>query len=170
MEEPERMSLHDARDRVPAEVLAELRRSARAATAHNYARYSGFMVVAAVETRDGRFFGGSNVEVANYTLTKHAEEMAIMSALMTASLRKPSTQADQWLETLYVCGAAPCGACRQFAWEWARPGTRCVIDFPAEQRYEDVLLSELLPAAFGPNDVSEDRRPAKPAGGHLPTA
>lgn len=153
---------------IPRQVLAKLREKARSAAEHNYARYSGLLVVAAVETTDGEVFGGTNVEVANYALGKHAEEMAIIRALATRSLREPDARSDRWLETLYVCGAAPCGSCRQFAWEWAAPRARCVIDLPSEGRYRIVPLRELLPVPFGPTDVGEDRRPARPAGGQLP--
>jgi cytidine deaminase len=154
---------------IPAPVLAKLREHATRAAEHNYARYSGILIVAAVETTDGEVFGGTNVEVANYSLTKHAEEMAIMRALATRSLRKPDPRADRWLKTLYVCGATPCGSCRQFAWEWATPRARCVIDSPSDGRYRVVSLRELLPDAFGPADVDVDMRPARPAGGKLPS-
>lgn len=149
-------------------LLAELRDHARRAAEHNYARYSGLLVVAAVETTDGEIFGGTNIEVANYALTKHAEEMAIIRALATRSLRVPHPDADKWLKTLYVCGAAPCGSCRQFAWEWATPGARCVIDLPSEGRCHVAPLSKLLPTPFDAADLDEDHRPAKPAGGRLP--
>jgi cytidine deaminase len=153
---------------IPAPLLAALRAHARRAARHNYARYSGLLVVAAVEATDGRIFGGTNVETANYTLTKHAEEMAIIRAIASRSLREPDARADRWLKTLYVCGAAPCGSCRQFAWEWAAPGARCVIDLPSKGHYRVLALRSLLPRPFGPDDVGEDRRPARPAGGQLP--
>jgi cytidine deaminase len=154
--------------RIRPSLLAELRDHARCAAEHNYARYSGLLVVAAVETIDGTVFGGTNVEVANYALTKHAEEMAIIRALATRSLRNPNPNADRWLRTLYVCGAAPCGSCLQFALEWATPRARCVIDLPAERRFRVEPLRKLLPMPFGAVDIGEDRRPGVPAGGCLP--
>lgn len=157
-----------ARATISARLLAELRECARTAAEHNYARYSGLLVVAAVETVEGDVFGGTNVEVANYTLTKHAEEMAIVRALATRSLRRPDPQRERWLRTLYVCGAAPCGSCRQFAWEWAAPDARCVIDLPSEGRHRVVPLRQLLPDAFDRADVRQRRSAAKPAGGLLP--
>jgi cytidine deaminase len=153
---------------LPQSLLGALRGQAKEAAQHNYARYSGLLVVAAVETSDGEIFGGTNIEVANYALTKHAEEMAIIRALATRRLHRPDTGADSWLKTLYVCGASPCGGCRQFAWEWAAPDAQCVIDLPAESRYTVTPLRDLLPEPFGPADVPEDRRPARPAGGQLP--
>jgi cytidine deaminase len=157
-----------SRSQIPESVLARLREGATRAAEHNYARYSGILIVAAVETVSGEVFGGTNVEVANFTLTKHAEEMAIIRAIAAQSLRRPDPKADRWLKTLYVSGAAPCGSCRQFAWEWAAPRARCVIDSPADGRYTVVPLRKLFPDAFGPADVNVDLRPAKPAGGSLP--
>jgi hypothetical protein len=95
--------------------------------------------------------------------------MAIIRALATRSLRKPDPGADRWLKTLYVSGATPCGSCRQFAWEWATPRARCVIDLPTDDHYRVVPLRELLPDAFGPADIGVDKRPARPAGGKLPS-
>jgi len=160
--------VHVARLAIPDKRLAKLREHARAAAEHNYARYSGLLIVAAVETVDGDVFGGTIVEVANYTLTKHAEEMAIMRALATRQLRKPDRGRERWLKTLYVCEATPCGSCRQFAWEWAAPDARCVIDMPSKRRVHVVPLRELLPLPFGPDDVGPRTRAARPAGGMLP--
>ena len=152
---------------IPIRTLSALRDAARDAAEHNYARYSSLLVVAAVETIDGTFFGGTNIEVANYTLTKHAEEMAIMSALATRALRQPDPRKERWLKTLYVCGAPPCGSCRQFAAEWATARARCVIDLPTEGRYRVLALRKLLPEPFM---VARARkaRPAEPIGGSLP--
>ena len=48
--------------------LDDLLTLARAVREHAYAPYSGFHVGAAVRTRDGRTFGGCNVENASYGL------------------------------------------------------------------------------------------------------
>jgi len=153
---------------IPPSVLASLRDEAKRAAEYNYARYSGVLVVAAVETAGGAVFGGTNIEVANYALGKHAEEVAIIRALASLQLRESRGRADRWLKTLYICGAAPCGSCRQFAWEWATPRARCVIDLPSEGRYRVLPLREMLPEPFGSDDIGDDRRPARPIGGQLP--
>jgi len=53
--------------------LDDLLTLARAAREHAYAPYSRFHVGAAVLTRDGRTFGGCNVENASYGLCNCAE-------------------------------------------------------------------------------------------------
>jgi hypothetical protein len=49
-------------------VVKRLRGVAKESLTRSYPRYSGFVVVAAIERTDGEVFGGANVEVANYTL------------------------------------------------------------------------------------------------------
>jgi cytidine deaminase len=145
---------------VSADRLASLRVAAEGARRANYSPYSGFTVLAAIETPQG-VFGGTNVENVNYTLTKHAEELAVLAALLAGAGPK-----GEWIEALYVTGASPCGSCRQFVAEFARPETVVLIDRidPDEVRsatlaelgensVEAWSLGELLPATFGPEEI-----------------
>lgn len=140
--------------------LAELRETAQGARTTNYSRYSGFMVLAAVETSLGAF-GGSNVENVNFTLTKHAEEVAILAAILAGAGPRGA-----WIETLYVTSASPCGSCRQFMAEFAQPQTVVLIDRIGQEDVRSASLAELsdesveawrlgdlLPAAFEPSDI-----------------
>lgn len=140
--------------------LAELRKTAQRARSANYAPYSNFMVLAAVETSLG-MFGGSNIENVNYTLTKHAEEMAIVAAIHGGA--GPD---GAWVKTLYATSASPCGSCRQFTAEFANPETVVLIDrldqetvrnasLPDldEERIEAWRLGDLLPAAFEAREI-----------------
>ena len=61
--------------------LDDLLTLARAAREHAYAPYSRFHVGAAVLTRDGRTFGGCNVENAAYGLCNCAERTALFAAI-----------------------------------------------------------------------------------------
>jgi cytidine deaminase len=45
----------------------------------------------------------------------------------------------------------PCGRCRQLLWEHG--GAECLVDTPAGM----LPMSELLPQAFGPDDLVRDR-------------
>jgi cytidine deaminase len=103
--------------------LELLRNSADEARRMHYAPYSEFLVLAAVESVDGKIYSGANVEIVNYSLTKHAEEVAILTAM-----RSGASSRRKWLKTLYVAGAAPCGSCRQFALEFARTDAICVFE------------------------------------------
>jgi cytidine deaminase len=118
------------------------------------------MVVAAVETTSGKVFGGANVEVVNYSLTKHAEEAAVMAAIAAGA----PLDGGPWLRTVYVVRAAPCGSCRQFLWEFAIPDAVLVVDDPYGTPSWTRYLRELLPLPFSP-DVLRDMRPGTPPPG-----
>src|SRR5437763_15057949 len=92
--------------------LSNLRGAAQGARRANYAPYSRFMVLAAVETPIG-VFGGTNLENVNYTLTKHVEELAVLAALLAGGGPRGA-----WIKTLYVTSGPPCVSCRQFVSEF----------------------------------------------------
>lgn len=148
-------------ERIDGQRLERLRACAETARDSHYAPYSSFMVLAAVEASDGSLHAGSNVEIANFSLSKHAEEVAILTAI---SAGQNPTQ--PWLTALYVAGAAPCGSCRQFAHEFAIDDAICVIDKLDQTGIRQPLqhaagtappdiwtLADLLPKAFGPADL-----------------
>jgi cytidine deaminase len=134
---------------------------AQGARSTNYAPYSNFMVLAAVETSEG-VFSGSNIENVNYTLTKHAEEVAILAAILSGAGPQGA-----WVKTLYITSASPCGSCRQFTAEFAEPQTIVLVDrisqdevrsasLPdlSDDSIEAWWLGDLLPAAFGPEELT----------------
>jgi cytidine deaminase len=75
-----------------------------------YAPYSNFLVGAAIRTRDGRIFDGTNVENAAYPLGICAEKSALSKAV--SENVKPGD-----VEVLAVT-ASPCGGCRQWFHEF----------------------------------------------------
>jgi cytidine deaminase len=119
------------------------------------------MVVAAVETVAGRVFGGANIEVVNYSLTKHAEEAAVMAAISGGA----PLDGGPWVRSVYVLGAAPCGSCRQFLWEFAIPDAVVAIDESYGTLKRVAYLRDLLVEPFGPGDLKVDRRPGTPPKG-----
>jgi cytidine deaminase len=132
-----------------------LREAALGARSACYARYSGFGVLAAVERIDGRVYGGANVEIVNYTLTKHAEEAAALAAIADGALEL----GDRWLMAVYTQGAPPCGSCRQFLWEWATPTALSFVELPGEEGYKrPKRLSTLYPEPFEPSALPDRRK------------
>ncbi|HEX3803207.1 MAG TPA: cytidine deaminase [Solirubrobacteraceae bacterium] len=148
---------------IDANTLSKLRDAAKAALPRCYPRYSGFVVLAAVKTASGDIYGGANVEVANLSLTKHAEEAAVMAAITDGA----PLDGGPWLEALYVIGGAPCGSCRQFLWEFATEDAVVVIDDTFGHVKSSLFLRDLLPEAFGPADMKTDLRPGTPPPGVL---
>jgi cytidine deaminase len=121
--------------------------AARDAMGLAYAPYSDFKVGAAV-LADGKIFPGQNVEVASYPLSVCAERNAV-ARMIGAGVR--SLQG-----VVVVTGAArptpPCGGCRQVLWEFG-PDAFVVAQTTGGTR-ETWALRDLLPAAFGPDDLA----------------
>ncbi len=124
-----------------------LRVAARAAMGHAYAPYSRFPVGAAALVDDGRVVSGCNVENASYGLGMCAE-CGLVSALQLGGGGR--------LVAFTCCDARgaqlmPCGRCRQLLHEHGGPGL--LVDTP-----QGVLpMAELLPQAFGPDDLGSVR-------------
>lgn len=120
-----------------------LRERARAVMARAYAPYSHFPVGAAALADDGRTVVGCNVENAAYGVALCAE-CGLVSALHASGGGRL---------TAFTCcdgeGALlmPCGRCRQLLWE--NGGPELLVDTARGVR----PLSELLPDAFGPDDL-----------------
>jgi cytidine deaminase len=121
--------------------------AARSAQARAYAPYSKFRVGAALEAADGTVFSGCNVENASYGLTICAERAAICAAV--------SAGAKRFRRAVVVSDvdppAAPCGACRQVLAEF---GLDLSIDGVGSKRTVNWRLADLLPAAFGPEQLT----------------
>jgi cytidine deaminase len=121
--------------------------SARRARGSAYAPYSRFTVGAAILADDGRTFTGANVENASYGLSMCAERTAAFHAAaegarrFTAVAVAASNDEPTW----------PCGACRQVLWEFGPD--LVVVSTGLGGRSEERRLADLLPAAFGPNDL-----------------
>jgi cytidine deaminase len=122
--------------------------AARESRERAYAPYSGFQVGAALLTDDGRTFTGANVENASYGLSMCAERTAMFHAAAQGARRvaavavAASNDEPTW----------PCGACRQVLYEFGRDVS--VISEGLGGRREERRLSDLLPDAFGPDDLT----------------
>jgi cytidine deaminase len=121
--------------------------AARAAQQQAYAPYSRFRVGAALEADDGRVFVGCNVENASYGLTICAERAAVCAAVSAGarSFRRAVVVSDS------DPPAAPCGACRQVLSEF---GAGLRIDGVGPKGSVSWTMAELLPAAFGPEQLT----------------
>ena len=127
----------------------ELIAAARAATARSYAPYSGLRVGAAARVDDGRIVVGCNVENASYGLSLCAETV-LVGALVAGG-------GGRLAELACVSGSGevlmPCGRCRQVLYEHG--GAALLITTGGRPR----PLGELLPDAFGPDDLPARRAP-----------
>ena len=125
----------------------DLLRAAKAASELAHSPYSKIKVGAALLTRDGQVFTGCNVENASYGLTLCAERVAMVKAI-SAGAREFTTIA---VVTDQARTLMPCGACRQFLYEFAPQ--LAVICQGASGPRSSSTLAELLPRAFAPGDL-----------------
>jgi len=109
-----------------------------------YAPYSGFKVGAALRGSAGEIFSGCNVENASYGLTLCAERTTVCTAV-AAGIRT-FTQMVIVADSETPC--PPCGACRQFLFEFAPNLELWVANLSGETKF--YRLCDLLPEAFGP--------------------
>ncbi|AKC40063.1 cytidine deaminase [Mycolicibacterium phlei] len=125
----------------------ELRDKAYAITKHAYAPYSKYPVGAAALVDDGRVVVGCNVENVSYGLGLCAECSVVCALASTGGGRLVALSCvDSRGEALM-----PCGRCRQLLLEHGGPDL--LIDHSDAPR----RLAELLPEAFGPDDLERGR-------------
>jgi cytidine deaminase len=132
---------------LPEEQIERLVMAAGEARTRAYAPYSGFHVGAAV-LAGGRIFAGVNVENASYPLSVCAERNAVAAAVVggAAAIEAVAVVADADDPT------PPCGGCRQVLNEFG-PQMLVVCEGTSGRRSRWVL-SEILPHAFGPSNLS----------------
>lgn len=125
-----------------------LHERAEEALQHAYVPYSDFPVGAAGLADDGRIVVGCNVENAAYGVGLCAE-CGLVSALHSGGGGR--------LVAVVCVGRGgqvlmPCGRCRQLLWEHGGPAMQL--------RTGDgtATMADLLPAAFGADDLEERRR------------
>jgi cytidine deaminase len=107
-----------------------------------YAKYSQFLVGAAVLASDGTIYTGCNVENCSYGLTICAERAAVFNAVAAGQRQ------FQLLAVATTGGGTPCGACRQVLAEFARDLPILLVDVNQPAAIVEVNLRELLPQAF----------------------
>ena len=113
-----------------------------------YAPYSGYQVGAALLTVSGKFFTGCNVESAAYPTSMCAERVAVFKAV---------SEGEREFVAIAVVtsnGGTPCGACRQVLAEFGGETQVVVADVEGHIRQE-ARLADLLPGAFGPEDLGK---------------
>jgi cytidine deaminase len=130
---------------ITEETQTRLIAAAKQVSEHSYSPYSNFAVGAAVLTANGEIYTGTNVENASYGLTICAERFAIGHAI---------SQGNNAITAIAVyapkADAAPCGACRQFIYEF---GADIRVIYFKDKQVVSPHIKELLPEAFSKGDL-----------------
>lgn len=135
------------------EQMNSLVAAARQAMQAAYVPYSHFPVGAALLAASGRVYTGCNVENASFGLTVCAERVAVFKAVSAG---------EREVRAIAVAtsnGVSPCGACRQVLAEFAPQGgqglSRMTVALADGASYRTMTLAELLPVAFGGDQLGE---------------
>jgi cytidine deaminase len=107
-----------------------------------YAPYSNFRVGAALLTNSGKIFAGCNVENASYGLCVCAERTAICKAV---------SEGESQFVAIAVSAsplASPCGACRQFLFEFGADIEVISVDPDDLNQIKRWRTGSLLPDGF----------------------
>ena len=121
----------------------------------SYTPYSHYQVGAALLTQNGQIITGCNIENAAYTPTNCAERTAFFKAVsegirdFRAIAVMGSPEGDVLTQYAY-----PCGVCRQVMMEFCKPEEFQVIVAKSADDYRVMMLQELLPEGFGPDNLS----------------
>ena len=136
-----------------SQIEKELIGEAERMMAQSYNPYSHFAVGAAILTSKGEIIGGANVENAAYGSSICAERSALLRAnalgqrrfVKLAVIARPTDNVT-----------APCGSCRQMIYEFSQlvgKEIEIIMVNTAKTKVVKANISELLPLAFGPNDL-----------------
>ena len=117
---------------------------------NSYSPYSGFKVAAICLMKDGKSFGGVNVENASYSATICAERVAINNAIASGY-----TKGD--FSKLYImCDSerisSPCFICRQVINEFFTIDDEVIL-YSNDDDKEVYTVKELCPYPFGSSDL-----------------
>ena len=119
-----------------------LMEAAKEARKNSYSPYSGHAVGAALLCKDGKIYGGCNVENAAYGPTCCAERVALFSAI---------ADGEQEFAAIAVVGNAPrcmpCGVCRQVLSEFCSEEFEIIVE-EKNGEIKSFTQKELLPFSF----------------------
>ena len=138
------MSLSAEQRKELIETAAHVRRWA-------YAPYSNYVVGAALLTESGKIYDGINIENAAYPDGTCAERVAIFKAV---------SEGERKFDTIAIVtdnGGFPCGSCRQVMAEFGKNALVLIANLEGELLAE-YTVAQLLPDAFGEDDLEEPRK------------
>ena len=119
---------------------------------NSYSPYSSCKVGAALLTKGGKLFTGTNIENAAFGPTVCAERVAIFKAV---------SEGERDFLKIAVAGGkngeingifAPCGVCRQVLREFCNDDFEILLG-ETKDEFKKVTLKDLLPLSFSPENV-----------------
>ena len=115
----------------------------------SYSPYSKFRVGAALLAKNGRVFGGGNIENSSFGATNCAERTAICKAVSEGCREFAAIAIASEGSAPY-----PCGACRQLLYEFS-PDMDVSVTWDGNAAH--TTLRALLPEGFGPKSLERSQ-------------
>ena len=135
----------------------ELLKKAKEMLAFSYTPYSNFKVGAALLAKNGKVFGGCNIENAAYGPSNCAERTAFFNAVSSG---------ERGFEAIAIVGGPngqikdfcpPCGVCRQVMMEFCKPKEFVILLQNDKGEIKEFTLEEMLPLGFGPANLEQEK-------------
>lgn len=117
---------------------------------NSYSPYSGFRVASICLMKDGKSFGGVNVENASYGATICAERVAITSAIASGYKKGDFSKLYVMCDSERI--ASSCFLCRQVINEFFGPDDEVIL-YSNDGDSETYLVKDLCTYPFGSSDL-----------------
>ena len=117
---------------------------------NSYSPYSGFKVATICLMKDGKSFGGVNVENASYGATICAERVAITTAIANGYKKSDFSKLFVMCDSEKV--SSSCFVCRQVISEFFDRDSE-VVFYSNDGDKETYLVKDLCPYPFGDKDL-----------------
>ena len=117
---------------------------------NSYSPYSGFKVAAICLMKDGKSFGGVNVENASYGATICAERVAINNAIASGYIKGDFSKLYIMCDSERI--SSPCFICRQVINEFFTIDNEVIL-YSNDGDKEVYTVKELCPYPFGSSDL-----------------
>ena len=119
---------------------------------NSYSPYSGFKVASICLMKDGKSFGGVNVENASYGATICAERVAICTAIASGYKK------GDFIKLYVMCDSpkisSSCFLCRQTISEFFSRDAEIIL-YSNDGEKETYTVEDLCPYPFGSNDLKK---------------
>lgn len=114
----------------------------------SYAPYSHFKVGAALLAKNGKVYGGCNIENVAFSPSNCAERTAFFRAIAEGVKEFDAIAIVGGKDGELTDYCAPCGVCRQVMSEFCSPSEFKIVLAVSETDFKIYTLSELLPLGF----------------------
>lgn len=114
----------------------------------SYAPYSHFKVGAALLAKNGKVYGGCNIENVAFSPSNCAERTAFFRAIAEGVKEFDAIAIVGGKDGELTDYCAPCGVCRQVMSEFCSPSEFKIVLAVSETDFKVYTLSELLPLGF----------------------